>query len=225
VAETAARIGFSLFSKAVTARRRLWRQLVAAARDDAVATVMAREVQAYLERLGELAYAEGLPLVGVSLHRLVVVPRGLLKAAAYRSLDTTLGAQPPLAAFAGAAPLSSFFSQQVVEEMDLSIAEARPSPKRTLPAGADWVCVGLNATFPWRPRVLECAPWNGHHYVLELTREPITRAVRNEVRANIERFEASLPSLSRTERDDILRRASMWQPIAAQRSRRPANCA
>jgi hypothetical protein len=49
--------------------------------------------------------------------------------------------------------------------------------------------------------------WNGHHYVIELTRDPITRAVRKAIAARIERFEASLPALPRAERNEILRRA------------------
>jgi hypothetical protein len=56
--------------------------------------------------------------------------------------------------------------------------------------------------------LLKEPPWDGHHYVLELTREPITRAVRKAVTAAIKQIEASLPKLSRVERNDILRRAA-----------------
>src|SRR5438876_389653 len=44
-------------------------------------------------------------------------------------------------------------------------------------------------------------------YADGLTRDPITRALRKKVTAAVERIEASLPSLSRTERNEILRRA------------------
>src|SRR5205823_5213638 len=56
------------------AARRLWRQLAAAAGDrDAVVSIQS-EMDAYLGRLQELAYAEGLPRLSVDLHRIVVVP-------------------------------------------------------------------------------------------------------------------------------------------------------
>ena len=67
--------------------------------------------------------------------------------------------------------------------------------------------VGLNPQFVWRVPLFKDPPWDGHHYVLELTRDPITRAVRKKVDATVERFDAWLPSLSRLDRNEILRRA------------------
>ena len=82
-----------------------------------------------------------------------------------------------------------------------------PSPKRPLVAGKEWISVGLDGAFVWRLPRLNEPPWDGHHYVMELTRDPITRAVRKAVVAAVERIDASLPSLSRIERNEILRRA------------------
>jgi len=67
--------------------------------------------------------------------------------------------------------------------------------------------VGLDGAFVWRLPLMNEPPWDGHHYILELTRDPITRAVRKAVVAAVQRVEASLPSLSRSERNEILRRA------------------
>ena len=86
-------------------------------------------------------------------------------------------------------------------------ARNRRTQKRPLAAGKEWISVGLDGAFVWRLPLLHEPPWDGHHYVLELTRDPITRAVRKAVAAAVERIEASLPSLSRVERVEILRRA------------------
>src|SRR5438132_8080137 len=109
VAAIAAQIRFSFLGRERAARGRLWRELAAAARDEAVVNTIQREVDAYLDRLSQLAYGEGLPRTGVELHRLVVVPRVLLNAAAYHSTATRLTAQPAMAALEGGEPLREFF--------------------------------------------------------------------------------------------------------------------
>jgi hypothetical protein len=191
------------------AARHLWRQLAAAARDLSVAASIQSEADAYLSRLQDFAYADGLPRAGVDLHRLVVVPRVLINGAAHGALLKRLNALGPIAALEGGPALREFLALTLVQHMDLAVAGARPSPKRPLRAGRDWISVGLNARFVWRIPVFQQPPWDGHHYVLELTREPITRAVRKAVAANIDRFEAALAALSRTERNEVLRRATV----------------
>ena len=84
---------------------------------------------------------------------------------------------------------------------------ACPSTKTPVPAGRGWVIVGRNLTFDWRLPILNEPLWAGHHYVLELTREPITRTVRKAVETSMTAMERALPSLARLERNDILRRA------------------
>src|SRR5947207_298830 len=114
---------FAFLARARAARR-LWRRLAAAARDPDVIVMIQREMDAYLGRLQEFAYADGLP-----------------------------------------------------------------------------------RAFVWRLPLMNEPPWDGHHYVMELTRDPITRAMRKAVVAAVAGIQASLPSLSRTERNEILRRA------------------
>jgi hypothetical protein len=207
VRSVAQHIRFSLLGKERAARGILWRELAAAIRNEQIVTLIRTEVDAYLGRLDELAYADGLPRTGVNLHRLVVVPRVLLNSAAYRSIDTNLSAQPALASLEGGDSLREFFYRRLIAEMHAAAARAEPSPKNPLAAGHDWISVGLNSEFVWRVP-FNAPAWAGHHYVLELTREPITRAVRKTVTERIHAFEQSLTSLSRIERNDILRRAS-----------------
>src|SRR5262249_21921095 len=60
------------------AARRLWRELAAAARQPDAVVVIQSEIDAYLGRLRDFTFADGLPRLSVSLHRLVVVPRVLV---------------------------------------------------------------------------------------------------------------------------------------------------
>jgi hypothetical protein len=207
VARGASRIRFSLFGKKRAAASRLWRELVEMAGDPEVVAAIDLEAQAYLQRLGELAFAEGLPRGGVDLHRLIVVPNVLLNGAAYTGIATRLRLEPAFASLDGGDALRQFFITTLVDQMDAAVTRARPSPRSPLTADSDWITVGVNPSFAWYVPVLREPPWDGHHYVLELTRIPITRAVRKAVAAKIDSFEASLQSLTRPERHEILRRA------------------
>ena len=207
VDQVAARIRFSLLGKARAAARRLWRQLADAAGDPAVVAAIEREVEAYLQRLGALAFAEGLPRCGVDLRRLIVVPTVLLNSAACTALAKRLNRQPAWASLEGGEALRDFFVTTLVSDMAAAVEAARPAPRGPLTADADWTTVGLNTAFDWLVPVFQAPPWNGHHYVLELSRDSITRAAQKAVAARIDGFEASLPSLSRAERNEILRRA------------------
>ena len=107
----------------------------------------------------------------------------------------------------GGESLRDFFILTLVEHLDTAVAAARPTPKHPLPAGDCWMTVGMNGGFVWRVPVVKSPPWDGHHYVLELTRDPVTRRLRKAVSAAIDQLEASLTTLSRDARQDIVRRA------------------
>jgi len=205
--EEAASHGRFAFLARARAARRLWRRLATAARDPDVVVTIQSEMDAYLGRLQEFAYAEGLPRVSVDLHRIVVVPRVLINGAAYGAIARKLRSERAFASLDGGDALRDFFVGTLIQHLDGAIAAATPSPKRPLAAGKEWISVGLDGAFVWRLPLLNEPPWDGHHYVLELTRDPITRAVRKAVVAAVGRIEASLPSLSRIERNEILRRA------------------
>ena len=201
-----ARTRFNFWAEA-RATRRLWRELAGAARDPRVIVVIQSELDSYLGRLQEFAYADGLPRLSVDLHRIVVVPRVLINGATYSAIARRLRSERSFASLEGGDALRDFFLTTLIDHLDAAIADATPSPKRPLAAGKDWISVGLESGFVWRLPVLNEPPWTGHHYVLELTRDPITRAVRKKVVATVQKIEASLPSLSRVERSEILRRA------------------
>jgi hypothetical protein len=204
--EAASRLRVAMFAR-TRAARGLWRRLAAAARDPDLIVAIQSELDGYLGRMQEFAYAEGLPRASVDLHRLVLVPRVLINGAAYVAIARRLRSVRAFAALDGGDAVRDFFVVTIIHHLDAAIAGVTPSPKRPLAVGKEWISVGLEGAFVWRLPLLNEPPWDGHHYVLELTREPITRAVRKAVVAAVGRIEASLPSLSRSERNEILRRA------------------
>ena len=223
VAPIATQIRFAPFGRIRTARRRLWREVRAAARSAAVASSCQQEINAYRTRLEILALAHDLPRVGVALHRLIAVPRLLANAAIDRQLDLLLDAQPAFATVNGRTALRDWFIVSVISGVEQAIQQARPSPTGPLAAGDEWIIVGVNRSFEWRAPFAD-TNWSGHYYVLELTRQPMTRTVRKAAAEAIARMESSLPSLSRSQRDDILRRAgpSSEQLLARYRPRQRA---
>lgn len=199
---------FVLFGKARAARRCLWRELSVAARSGTVVAAVQREIDSYLARLDTLVYAHDLPRVGIDLHRLVVVPRLFANAIINRRIDASLEAASALATLNGSQVLRDWFILTLIDGIAAAPVAARPSPKRPLPSGNDWVIVGVNDRFEWR--IPSNGPaWPGHYYLLELTKRPITRAVRKAVGEAIAQMEISLPSLSRSHRNEILREAGL----------------
>src|SRR5262249_50726372 len=151
--------------------------------------------------------ADGLPRLSVDLHRLVAVPRVLINGAAYGAIARRLHSDHAFTSLEGGDSLRDLFITTLIDHLDGAIASATPSAKRPLAAGREWIRTGRENAFVWRLPVLNEPPWTGHHYVLELTRDPITRAVRKKVVAAVHEIEASLERLSRVERNEILRRA------------------
>jgi hypothetical protein len=204
--QATSRTRFRLFARSRAARR-LWRQFASAARAPSAVVIIQSEMDAYLGRLQEFAYADGLPRLSVDLHRLVAVPRVLINSTAYGAIARRLHSERAFASLEGGDSLRDLFITTLIDHLDGAIAGAAPSTKRPLAAGKDWISIGLENAFVWRLPVLNEPAWTGHHYVLELTRDPITRAVRKKVVAAVEEIEASLGRLSRIERNEILRRA------------------
>ena|SRR5438093_5828186 len=205
--DAASRARFRFLARARAARG-LWRRLAQMAREPRVITTLQREMKAYFGRLQQFAYADGLPRLSVNLHRIVVVPRLLINGAAYGAIARSLRGEPAFATLDGGDPVRGFFIRTLVDHLDGAVAGAMPSPARPLTVGKEWISVGLDGAFVWRLPLVNEPPWDGHHYLLELTREPITRDVRKQVVVAVDRIKASLPSLSRVERWEILRRAT-----------------
>jgi hypothetical protein len=211
---------FALFGRTAAARRRVWRQLSRTVRTRNVISLVQREIDAGLERLDPIVYAHDLPRVGVDLRRLVVVPRLFVNGEAYRGLYTAVQAEPAFTSLEGGESLTEWFVITVVEAMDAAIASARPSPHSPLPATSSWIVVGVDERFEWRVP-FQGPAWPGHYYVMELTAQPVTRAVRKAVDEAIAGFEKSLPSLPRARRTEIVRQAAMsLQQLLARDGRR-----
>lgn len=202
----AAGIRFSLFGRTRAARRRAWTQLVAAARDEAVVAAAQRRVDAFLDPLQTFVHARDLPCATIELYRLVVVPRAFVNAEASRRLDAALAALPAFATLAAGQPLRDWFVLTVVDATETALAGACPSVKRPLPAGDEWIIVGVNEEFQWHVPI-EGPAWPGHYYVLEVSRTPMTRAVRKTIGEKMARLDESVQSLSRAERTEILKQA------------------
>ncbi len=207
VAALASTISFALFGKLRAARQRLWRGLTAAARDEGVVDIIHSEVQLYMKHLGGLAYSDGLPRETIMLRRLVVVPNVLLNGNAYGALDNRLSVHHAFTALEGGDALRQFFVIKLVEDLSSGTSREQPSIKNPLPAGPGWVIIGRNTTFDWRVPVMDEPTWPGHHYLLELTREPFTRALKKAAATTMTAIEQALPSLARLQRNEILRRA------------------
>jgi hypothetical protein len=199
---------FSLIGKRRSATRRLWRQLADLARESRVASIINDEAYFYLERLNKLAFADALPCRGVDLRRLVVVPNALLNGAAYTAVKTRLRAEGVCESLEGGDAVVEFFIRGLIRDMQAATESAQPSPGRPLVAGSEWMTVGVNPTFGWLVPLFEDPPWNGHHYVLEVTRHPMTRSLRKAISARITQLEEALAALSRSERSEIMRRAA-----------------
>jgi hypothetical protein len=164
-------------------------------------------------------------MLGVGLHRLVAVPRLFANTMTDREIDAALQQVPAFASVDGRDLLRHWFILTLISHIEAATLAAEPTAKRPLPAGPDWIIVGMNDTFEWGIP-LQGSGWPGHYYLLELTHTPITRAIRKEAVKAIAQMEASLPGLSRVDRNEILRQAgsSMEKlagraaPIASERA-------
>jgi hypothetical protein len=199
---------FSLFGKRRAAQRRVWLELTGTAQSATVAAAMQQQVDQYFARLGTLVYARDLPMSGVKLHRLVAIPRLFVNTVTDRQVDSALKMQPSLATANGRASLRHWFVLMLIHGIETAALAARPTPKQPLPAGREWVIVGVNDSFEWRVP-LQGPAWPGHYYLLELVHTPITRSIRKAAAHAIAEMEESLASLSLVERNEILRQAGL----------------
>jgi hypothetical protein len=203
-----ARMSFSIFGRRRAAERRLWRELTHTAGSATFAPAMQEHVDWHVGRLGTIVYARDLPAAGVDLRRLIAVPSLFANEATDRALNLALNTQATFASGNGRESLRNWFLLMLIDQLSTAVADARPSPQRPLPAGRDWMIVGVNSEFEWRVP-FQGPDWRGHYYLLERTHQPITRAVRKAALDAMAAMEASLAGLSRAERNEILREADL----------------
>lgn len=207
LAAAATRVQFALFSKDRVAARKLWRGLAAAGREPAVVAAIQNEIDGYVQRLEHLVYSEGLPQTTIGLRRLIALPCVIVNSASYGSLETHVGRVPAIADLSGGSWLRDFVFLEVLRQVESAIERAAPSAKRPIQAGQNWVSIGFNPTFAWHVPFKGPA-WNGHHYLMELTHEPVTRAIRNSAAQKVQALESAVSALSKENRGEILKRAN-----------------
>jgi len=204
----AAHVGFAFFGKTHSAERQIWRQLTRTARTESVAAAVQREVDTAITRLETFVFADALPSCSVDLRRLIVVPRLFVNGEAYRRIQHAFDIQPAVRGLKGGEALRRWFVTTVIDSLGTAVASMHPSLRHPVPVGEGWTIVGIDREFEWQVPFKGPA-WHGHYYMLETTRRPFTRAVRAEVSEVIAQMKAALAELSRADRDEILRRASL----------------
>lgn len=198
-------IGFRLFGRARAARKRVWRELTAAAQSEQGRAALQAAADLYAKSISALAYAQGLPRATIELRRLVLVPRALIAgrartAVTARLLQCTAFAERPSAE-------REFLLETTLNEIDTAMRRAQPSVKRPVRAAEEWVCVGADTRFAWVDQYWSGTGWSGHWFVYELPRQPLSRAHRKALEGAVEQLVASLGTLSRERRQAVVQLA------------------
>jgi hypothetical protein len=198
---------FSFLGRSRSARRRIWRALETASRNESLASAMAMEASRYMGVLTVLAYADALPKAHVALHRLVLVPRAMSVGRAHAGVIERLAQAPALRDLDEA--VRAFFLAQLVIEMDAALRKASPSPRRPVEAPDGWACVGDRPGMVWVNRVLAGPDGSGQVFMYEVPPGGLRRRERKAVEAAIEQLAASVSSLSRAQRAALVHAASL----------------
>jgi hypothetical protein len=197
--------GYRLFAAART-RRRLWRALERASQADAVRSALRQEADRFAAALAEASYAPALPRTQVALHRLVIVPRALVAARARAGVRHRLWNLAPLAGVDEA--VRAFFCEQLLVELDRALERAAPSASRPIAAADGWSCVGAHRPYVWVDPLWAGPDWGGHIVMFEFPRTALSSAHRKELATAVSQLQNGLTTLSRLQRDAIVRRAA-----------------
>lgn len=206
IARAARGIRFSLFGRLRSARKRMWRALETASQSRTLADALNNEPTRYMHLLAGLAYADALPRAQVALHRLVLTPRAMIAGRAHAAVSERLGHAPELGELDGA--LRAFFLQQLVVEMDAALQKASPSVKRPVEAHDGWACVGVSIGTVWVDPMWAGRDGTGHVFLFEFPRAGLARRDRKALEKAIDQMAASVSSLSRLQRAELVRSAS-----------------
>jgi len=205
VARVARGTRFSLFGRARSARRGMWRALEAASRTPSLAAAVSAEATRYMQVLAGLAYADSLPRANIALRRLVLTPRAMIAGRAHADVIGRLGTAPELAGVDEA--VRGFFLEQLVIEMDAALQKASPSPRHPVQAADHWTCVGVSVGTVWVDRMWAGPDGTGHVFMYEFPPGGLPRRERKMLEAAIARMAASVAALSRAERLALVKSA------------------
>jgi hypothetical protein len=197
--------GLRFFARART-RRRFWKTLENAGRSEQLRTALHNEADRFAQALGQACYAPALPRTQVALHRLVIVPRALVAARARGGVRQRLWSLPCLADVDEA--VRSFLCEQVLVELDRTIERASPSVSSPVEGADGWSCIGTDRPYVWVDPLWAGADWSGHLFMFEFPRAALTSAQRKELEAAVRHLQTGLTTLSRLQRDAIVRRAA-----------------
>lgn len=206
IARVAEGLGFKLFGRARAARRQMWRALHAASCTREVTTAIADEAAHYMQAAADVAYSDGLPRANIALHRLVLVPRAMIASHARVGLFKRLNAVPELLALDES--LRLFFFDRIVLEMDAALQKAAPSPRDPVQAHDLWSCVGVGHDVVWVDPVFSGPDGVGHLFLYEFPRAGISRKDRKALESAIAELSAGVTSLSKLQRQSLVRMAS-----------------
>jgi hypothetical protein len=205
VARVARATRFSLFGRARSARRQMWRALDAASRNPALATAIGAETTRYMQILAGVAYADSLPRTHIALRRLVVAPRAMIAGRVHAGVVSRLAQAPELAGVDEAVRV--FFLEQLVVEMDAALQKSSPSPRHPVRAVDQWACVGVSVGTVWVDRMWAGPDGTGHVFMYEFPPGGLPRKERKMLVAAIAQMAASVSALSRFERAALVQSA------------------
>ncbi len=207
VARVAAGIRFSVIGRLRSARRRIWRGLEAASRDESLITAIRAEATRYMQVLASLSYADALPRVQIAHHRLVLVPRAMIAGRARATLFDRLDPSPALAGLDE--DVRTFLLNQLVIQMDAALQKASPSPRRPVKAHEEWVCVGVSKGLVWVDPIWAGPDGTGHVFMYEFPRAGLPRRERKALEAAIGDMASRVSILSRADRVALVRAAAV----------------
>ena len=206
-AAIAARAGqhrFWVFA-ATRARRRIWRELELAGRDESLSSGIQAAADRFTAQLVETSHAPGLLRRTIALHRLVIVPRTLVAARTRHVVRKRLHSSAPLDTLDS--PVRDFFCEQLVVEFDAALAERRPSVPRPVLTHDGWRCVGYDPDYEWVDPMFSGPGWGGHLLMFEFPRDGLSRAARKELDRAVEELRNTLKGLSHAQRHEIMQTA------------------
>jgi hypothetical protein len=206
ITRVAAGLRFSLFGRNHAARRQLWRSLDSAARTHSVAMAIAAEAPRFMQVVATLSYSDGLPRAVIALHRLVIVPRAMIAGHARVALSKRLSDIPEMASLDEAVQI--FLFDQLVSEMDAALQKASASPRNPVVAHDEWNCVGVSKGVEWVDPMWAGPDGTGHVFMYEFPRAGLSRRDRKSLESAIEEMSANVTSLTKLQRNAMVRAAS-----------------
>ncbi|HSC28069.1 MAG TPA: hypothetical protein VLD67_12385 [Vicinamibacterales bacterium] len=215
IAGLAAGRRFSLFGRSRAARKAVWTELQRKAETGPLAAAIDRSVRQCVLAAGEIGvYPLRLPRALIDGYRLVAVPRVTWNARAFAAILRGLDADPDMQSLAGGAPFRRFFMERLFEEVDLALVASSPSLRHPVPTGEGWFIVGFEPAASWLVPI-EGPERPGHFLVCEAPPAGLKSWPARRVQDAIAEVRAAVSTLSRRERDELLREARVTSSMGS----------